>query len=642
MDSTRLRRVAAAAAFATSAGLATTACAPPKTDTKVIVLGFDGMDPRFLEKHRDRLPNLMRLAQQGGFEDLETIMPPQSPVAWSTVITGMTPAGHGIYDFVHRHPEDETPFSSMAKANPPGLTLEIGDYAFPLSGGETVPLRKGPAFWDYLTEANINTIVMKMPTDFPPRPGTQGSISGMGTPDMLGTFGTFQFFTDDPDEFVVEEVSGGEVYRVEVESNRVVTKLHGPHNDFRKERERIEVPLVAELDPEADAARIELGGNVVVLAEGQWSDWLQLDFELIPALSSASGIVRLYLKEARPHFKLYVSPINIDPKNAAVAISEPPEFAATLAETVGPFYTQGMAEETKGLSSHLLSRDEFVVQANIVMGEEIELYEHLLSQYEGGMMFNYFSTTDQAAHMLWGDYEDDLVHIYERADAVVGKTLDTIGDDTTLIVMSDHGFARFDKQVNLNTWLMEEGFLVLDDPDNVSRTPGFAHVDWSQTRAYAMGLNGLYVNLRGREQNGIVAEAEVEALRGEIEERLLKFVDPDTEERVVEKLYDTRSIYEGNETEFAPDFLVGFFPPYRMSPETGLGAVPAVTIERNPDEWIGDHCMSHERVPGVILSNRPISVDDPSLLDIPVTILSAFGLDVPSQMSGRNVLGDSN
>lgn len=643
---TRPRRFGWAGALALATLLGTGSCGgkATKTDTDVIVLGFDGMDPKFVRRHADRLPNLMRLAEMGGFTELETVMPPQSPVAWSTVITGMTPAGHGVFDFVHRHPEDVTPFSSMAEAIPPEYTLEIGDIVIPLTGGETIPLRKGEAFWQRLGEAGIPTTMMKMPTDFPPLPATNGSVSGMGTPDMLGSFGTFQFFTDDPAEYVREEVSGGELYRVDVIGDHVSTALYGPVNTFYKDEPRTEALIEVDVDRNNRTARIEIGEDVLVLSEGEWSEWVEVDFELVPYMMSASGIVRFFLKEAYPNFKLYASPININPKQQEVPISEPAEFAADIADEVGLFYTQGMAEETKALSAHVISRLDFVDQANIVFDEEIDIYHHLLGEYQkagGGFMFYYFSTTDQAAHMLWGDYEDLLVPIYERADKVVGHTLDTISEDTTLIIISDHGFQRFDREVHLNRWLMDEGFLALDDPANAGPEPGFEHVDWENTELYAMGLNGLYFNRKGREGGGVVTDEEMAEIEAELEKKLLAWVDPETGKNVVMKLYRPSEMFEGQpgaETEFAPDFLVGFAPPYRMSPATGLGAVPANQINDNPDEWIGDHCMAHETVPGVLFSNRKITGEKPRLHDVPVSVLHAFGLEKPAHMVGQNVI----
>ena len=614
-------------------------CGPRVDDSaaKVVVLGFDGMDPAFVRRHADELPNLMRLAEDDGFRELETVMPPQSPVAWSTVITGMTPGGHGVFDFVHRDPSTLEPFSSMAEAIPPSKTIEVGGLVVPLVGGETVPLRKGQAFWELLTEQGIAANILRMPTDYPPLPTSTRALSGMGTPDMLGSFGTFQFVTNDPDEFRRAEVSGGEVQRAIIKDGHVEAEVLGPINSFLADAPRAAVPLTIDVDKDHGAARIELGGHVMVLQPGEWSDWVRLEFEMVPWLYTATGIVRVYLKQLDPHFKLYISPVNIDPADPEVQISEPDDYAAELADIHGPFYTQGMAEETKALSAGLFDRDEFVTQANLVFDEAIDMYHQVFEQWSSGLLFYYFSTTDQAAHMLWGDHEDKLLPIYQKADAVVGWTLERLGPDDLLLVISDHGFERFDREVHLNRWLMDEGFLVLDDPANVGETPGFVHVDWSKTQVYAMGLNGLYINRAGREAHGSVSEAEIAAIEERLEQRLLAFVDPEGGAQVVDRLYRPREAFSGEEFEFAPDFIVGFRPPYRMSPETGLGAVPEAAIEDNDDEWIGDHCMAHDHVPGVIFSNRAIAAERPALADIPVTILSAYGIETPSHMVGRDV-----
>ena len=164
------------------------------------------------------------------------------------------------------------------------------------------------------------------------------------------------------------------------------------------------------------------------------------------------------------------------------------------------------------------------------------------------------------------------------------------------------------------------------------------HVDWENTEAYALGLNGLYINKEGRESDGVVTESEVQDVKDRVTKALLKFRDPETGDLVVEKVYDPSKEFEGEEMEFAPDLLVGFAPPYRMSPATGLGAVPHVQVNDNPDEWIGDHCMAHDNVPGVLFSNRPITGDKPSLHDIPVTVLTAFGITPPANMVGENVI----
>lgn len=604
-------------------------------------MGVDGMDPRFVRAHWDDLPNFKALAEQGSFVELGTTIPPQSPVAWSTVITGLDPAGHGVYDFVHRKADDKSPFSSMAEVEEAEWTLEIGDYELPLSGGGTNPLREGDAFWSALAEKKVPVTMVRMPTDFPPLDHADHALSGMGTPDMLGSFGTFTYFTDDPSE-TRHSVSGGRIVTVKRNGGRVQTAIEGPPNTFRKDREPVAVDITIDIDPERPVARIMVGDQPIVLQEGDWSEWVPLSFELVPWMASASGIVRFYLKETHPTLKLYVSPINIDPMNPELPVSHPNEWAGELAESVGRFYTQGMAEETKALSAHIITRPEFVQQAGLVIEEEVELFRHVRAQHDAGFLFYYFSTVDQAGHMLWGDHEEAYTHFYRRVDDALGEAMEEMGDDTTLLVISDHGFARFDREVHLNSFLADEGYLVLYDDAQRSEFPGFQGVDWSQTTAYALGLNGLYLNLQGREATGIVEPGdEANEILAEIEEKLLALRDIESDgEQVVDRVYRPHKDFEGDNLEYAPDFIVGFAPPYRMSPETGLGAIPDVVIEDNDDEWIGDHCMNHDKVSGVLFSNKKVTAENPRLHDVPVTVLEAYGLPKGAGMVGKSFLSD--
>jgi len=182
--------------------VALTSCSrtqPHSFPKKVIVLGIDGMDPGFLERHWSSLPNLDRLRREGDFRRLGTTIPPQSPVAWSTFITGLDPGGHGIFDFVHRNPVTMAPVSSMGETVESRHTIPLGPYELPLSRGEVRSFRQGKAFWQILSERGIPATILRMPVNFPPVGCACEELSGMGTPDMQGTFGTFTFYTDDPD-----------------------------------------------------------------------------------------------------------------------------------------------------------------------------------------------------------------------------------------------------------------------------------------------------------------------------------------------------------------------------------------------------------------------------------------------------------
>lgn len=593
---------------------------------RVIVLGIDGMDPVFLEGHWTELPHLDRLRREGDFKRLTTSMPPQSPVAWSTFITGESPDAHGIYDFVHRDPETRMPVSSIAVTHP-GRKLQIGPYLLPLTADRVESQRRGTPFWKMLAEHGVPATILRMPTDFPPVECDAHSLAGMGTPDLRGTFGTFSFFTDRA-EWAGRGVTGGEVFTVRVDNHRTTLRLPGPVNPLRREQPETHLDLDVSVDPVEPVARIDVGEHRVILKQGELSEWIPVRFPLLPALAGAEGMVRIWVKELRPHFAVYVSPVNIDPRAPAMPISQPKSYSRDLARELGAYYTQGMPYDTAALRHGVFTRDEYRAHSREVSRQTIGLLRSGLEKFREGVLFFHFFGIDQDAHMLWGRYDAELLETYKLVDETIGWVRKKAGD-ATLVVMSDHGFARFDRAVHLNTWLMREGYLWLTGPPNDS-----AQVDWSRTRAYAVGLNSIYINQTSRERGGIVAAGEeTRLLRAEIADRLLRFRDPSNGNPVVLSVVSPPENLRQN----APDLIVGYAPPYRASWETALGAVPPALIEDNLDEWRGDHCIDPKSVPGVLLANRKAAVADPRLEDLTVTILETFGIRKENRMSGRNL-----
>ncbi len=283
---------------------------------KLIVLGVDGMDPGFVERHWSDLPHLAALRDRGRFKRLATTTPPQSPVAWSTFITGLPPAEHGIFDFVHRDVATLRPFSSLSRTDPPRWTIPLGPFILPLSGSRISSLRHGTPFWQTLSDRGIPVTVIRMPTNYPPVEAGH-ALSGMGTPDLRGTLGTFSFYTDNVEE-LSRDVSGGRIVKVHLESGHAVLPLQGPPNPLRKDQSFASVGLVVDVDRDHQAARFKVGDEVSILKQGEWSAWLAADFPLIPHVSSVRGTFRVFAKQLHPGFELYVSAINIDPVSPAL------------------------------------------------------------------------------------------------------------------------------------------------------------------------------------------------------------------------------------------------------------------------------------------------------------------------------------
>ena len=600
---------------------------------RIIVLGIDGMDPAFLERHWKELPHLRHLGESGDFQRLGTTTPPQSPVAWSTFSTGLNPGGHGVFDFVHRRPETLALYSSLAETEPPRWTLPIGPYRIPLVSGRVHRFRQGATFWELLDAHGVPATLLRMPNNFPPVESDSHSLSGMGTPDMLGTFGTFTFFTS---ESGAQEraVPGGRIVPAAVHGDRADLFVPGPENTLRKDRRQTAVSIRVWRDAENAAAVFETEDRRFVLREGEWSDWVRVRLPLLPPLQDAHAIFRVYAKQLRPDLKIYISPLNIDPFTPDLPISTPASYSADLAAATGPYYTQGIAEDTAALRQGVLSLAEYGAQSRLVAREQFALLHHALRRTPHGLFFVHVLGIDQDSHIYGGLHDAILLDTYKRVDAEVGRVARE-HPDATLIVMSDHGFSEFRRAVHLNRWLMREGFLTLDLPFNTGDQEGFAHVDWRATRAYSAGLNGVYVNLAGRERNGIVKAEEKDALVDRIVSGLEALRDPQTGEPAVAKAYRARDVYRGNAQAAEPDIIVGWNRGYRSSWQTALGAVPHEIFEDNRDEWRGDHCIAANLVPGVFLSNRKARLRDLRLEDLTVTLLHEYGVPAARGMTGR-------
>ncbi len=622
----------------------------------VVVIGIDGMDPGLLTKFMNdgRMPNFARLAREGSFDSLETSIPPQSPVAWSNFITGMDPGGHGIFDFIHRDPATYTPVFSAADVIEPSRTWKVGDWVIPLSKGGTVLLRKGEAFWQLLDNRDIPCTVIRVPANYPPAETKSRSLAGMGTPDMLGTYGTFSLYTNDP-TWQGAQISGGRVFEVALSDDRALTTIEGPRNTLRKDRAPLACEMSIDVDAEHDAVRVTVGDTETFLHSGEWSDWVPVEFRVAGPFKKLHAMVRFYLRSVSPTLQLYASPINIDPMAPALPISTPGDYARALSERVGRFYTQGIAEDTKALEAGVFDDATFVEQTDTLLAERARMLDAVLDDYRDGFLFFYVSTVDQSCHALWrnadpqhpahpadGAFADRFGELYEDMDAMLGRIRERIPAHATLIVLSDHGFAPYYQKVNLNSWLYQNGYLALVRADEIGQHPLFNNVFWRRTKAYAAGINGLYVNRAGRESKGIVtAGAEYEALLDELTRGLLSLRDPETGAQVITTVYRARDVYHGDQLANAPDLIVGYNRGYRSSDDSALGTVTSDVLTPNLGKWTGDHCIDHRWVPGVLLTNRPVAISDPSLLDMPVTILRAFGVDAPPVMKGRDVFATS-
>jgi predicted AlkP superfamily phosphohydrolase/phosphomutase len=621
--------------------------------TRMIILGLDGMDPRIVRRMmaEGKLPNFQRLAREGHFGPLGTSTPPQSPVAWANFITGMDSGGHGIFDFIHRNPATYLPYLSTSRTEGAQRSIRLGDFVIPLSGGRVENLRKGSAFWEILEDHEIPATILRMPSNFPPKSTRQRTLSGMGTPDILGTYGIFTYFTDRPLE-MDEDIGGGRIVEVSLRGNTVRAALIGPKNTYRRAKPDSRLDFTVYRDPEYPVAKIVVDGKEILLKQGEWSPWVRVSFPMIPTVS-ARGMCQFYLKEVHPHFKLYVSPIQIDPADPALPISTPEDYSTELFKKLGPFHTKGLPADTKAMDHGVLDEEEFLKLDDLVLRESLAVYDYELNRFDAGVLFHYISSTDQRSHMFWRltdpghpsydeklarQYGDTIEKTYERMDRLLEKTFQKMDKRTILMVLSDHGFSPYYRSFHLNSWLKDNGYIRLKDESKRGETEFFQNVDWSRTKAYALGFNGLYVNLMGRETAGIVSPGEKTALAEELAKELERVTDPKTRARPIRKAYKATASYRGPYGNDGPDIVVGYNRGYRASWQTALGKIPKEWLENNTKKWSGDHCMAPDILPGILLINRKVQRPAVFLHDLTATILAAFSIPTPAGMKGISII----
>jgi len=651
-----LRKLAALGLLACVDGSLLTSCGRRSLplgsrERKVIILGIDGLGAWYVEHlmAQGKLPNLSRLKTMGGFRPLASSVPPQSPVAWATFITGRDPGGHGLYDFVQRDPRTYLPYLSIARTEAPHRTLSLGEWRLPISRGKVQLLREGRAFWDLLAEQGVPCAVYRAPSNFPPRDTGAKQLAGLGAPDLRGTYGEYSYFTDAVT--TQGQTSGGTTYPVRVTNGRVAATIAGPRNTLREGDPESAAQITVWVDRNSRAAKLVVQDQEVVLKQGEWSAWLPITFTLLPHLKGVTGICRFYLKEVAPRFALYVTPVNIDPCDPALPVAAPDGFAAELAQRYGRFYTQGFPEDVKALRHGVLDEAEYLHQSALAMGEARRMYEDGLHQFRRGMLFHYFSASDRAQHMFWRtmdprhpmyheqlarDYGSVIEECYQEADVLVGQAMEAMDGDTCLIVMSDHGFAPFYRSFQVNAWLAANGYLV--GLDSWDRKPSLLeNADWAQTIAYGIGFNGVYVNVAGREGEGSVPADQRLAVARKLARDLRQVRDPDTGEQMIDRVYVSDEAYRSNIRERAPDLILGYARGYRCGDGSVLGEAAGPVVSDNLDKWSGDHCIDRDAVPGMLLTNREVRTHHPDLTDVTASVLAEFGIPTPEDMSGHPV-----
>jgi predicted AlkP superfamily phosphohydrolase/phosphomutase len=506
---------------------------------QMAIIGLDGLEPSLAEKFmaEGKLPNLARLKKEGTYARLQTTTPAISPVAWSSFMTGSEPSKHNIFDFLSRDPKTYLPDLSSARIGKPRKVLSLGKYNIPLAKPEIRGLRKSIPFWKILGDNGIFSTILRVPITFPPEKFHGHLLSGMCTPDLKGSQGTFAFYTSDPAKILKRE--GGINIPVERDGEIIRTYISGPENTMLKNAREVRLPLTIKIYKEKDRAEIEVSGQKIVLKTSVYSPWIRLAFR--PGLGmKVRAICRFYITQLSPHFEMYITPLNIDPEKPALPISHPFIYSVYLAKLLGSFITLGEANDTWALNEGVLSEEAFLELTYSNHQEWEGMFFNALKKTQKGLAVCVFETTDSIQHMFWRYLDKDhpalksgranlsagvIEDLYVKMDRLVGKVREKLGKKSALLVMSDHGFKSFRRGVNLNSWFYRNGYLALKEGKTES-DEWFKDVDWQKTRAYALGLGGVYLNLKGREAQGIVRPGEeARALKADLVKKLTGLKD---------------------------------------------------------------------------------------------------------------------
>ncbi|HVS11581.1 MAG TPA: alkaline phosphatase family protein [Planctomycetota bacterium] len=582
------------------------------------------------------------------------------------------------------------------------------------------PLQATP-FWEVAARAGVRSVALDAAMAFDREP-VEGArvLAGLGVPDALGTYMNFTVYTTDELWFAqrpgpeTDTGSAGNRLKLLERDGVLRGEVFGPPNTWRIERLRAQVVELeerldgdqlsgrkqAELERELDSledrlgaaqtepvtlplevrkdgkgrATVAIGGKEQSLAEGEWSDFYHLTFELNPLLK-VRAIARVKILHLdQPHFEMLLDPLQIDPAAPPFwqPISQPAGYAPELAKRNGTFETIGWACLNMPFKDGVIDPVTFMEDIEFTLRWRERMTLDALDRGDWQLLFSCFSTPDRVQHMMYQYLDrahpmydeaaaaktmtffgeevalrDAIPAIYRQVDRVVGEVMGRLGPEDTLLLCSDHGFQSFRREVHVNNWLAEKGYLVPVERIPSKRAADLigGYVDWSKTSAYSVGLGMVYLNLKGREGKGIVEPAEADALLRSIRQDFLDSTDPQTGEPFGREAYLAKEIHHGPFLDKEADLMLGFREGYRVSWGTTLGGLnversdggvltPAAVVTDNKKNWSGDHVsVDPELVRGIFFSSRKLRVPEGGvdLLHVAPTLLALLGVAVPPE-----------
>jgi predicted AlkP superfamily phosphohydrolase/phosphomutase len=574
---------------------------------RTLILGLDAFDPILFEKlHQEgKTPHLSKFVESGGYARFSVANPPQSEVSWTSIATGQNPGGHGIFDFVHRNPQNYQ------------LQVSLLPTKTSLIGTQFIPPHRARTIFDEVVSDGYPATSLWWPATFPARLESPiRSIPGLGTPDVFGRLGVGFYFTTD--QTLKKDTKKSHLAAlIQVSKGRYLGEFEGPMQKslggIRNSKVKFELEPISYPN-----ARLTIARHKLDLVVGKWSPIFEIAFKAGLGVS-IKAITRAILVKSAPEPEIYFLPLQPHPLNPPWPYATPKGFVNDLWQNCGPWLTLGWPQDTTALEEGFITDDQFLALCDQIFHERERVLNRLLDSFDEGLLACVFDSLDRLQHMFWKGRQDIVESWYIRLDELVGKTQNKLAaklgsSSTRLLIVSDHGFGEFDFKVHLNRWLINHGYLSLLEPVEWG---DLKRVNWKESRAYALGLNSLYLNLEGREGQGIVSLDQKTGLIHSLKNELLQWTGPDGQS-VIEKVLTQDEAFHGALATYGPDLMIGFRKKYRASAETGLGQFKANEIEANLEHWGGDHCFNAQTVPGVLFSNQGlINFPQPSYLDIP-------------------------
>ena len=558
---------------------------------------------------------------------------------------------------------------ALAMAGPAAYgTFYIFSYWVPSSVPAAFTVRQGKPMWELLQEKGKTATIIRLPVTFPAEPLDGQMVSGLAVPDIRGTVGKPSIYTNDPQWLPSDNQFSIEIKRLEG-PGPYETEILGPPNKFLRDgpakgRYPKDFHLPMKIQVQGDQLHLNILNQSYTVGKKTWTPWIEFTYKINP-LVRLTGSGRFYLDQLQDNrFKLYLTPIHLHPASP-LPLTYPQSLAKQIWD-IEPYKTMGWALDTWSIGNDLMDEEHFLEDVDLTVTRFEKMMEAFLKDNDRDLFVQVFSFTDRVGHIFWRywdeghplydpekgpRYQEALRGVYRRMDTIVGKALEQINlDETVFLVCSDHGFSSWRHQFNFNTWLVKNGYMKLeknvlgeamelDDLEN-KMTP-LTYVDWSETKAYAMGLGMIFINLEGREPEGSVTAEEYDAVCAQLAADLEAFVDEKTGLHPVKKVYQRDQIYRGYDKDVTPDLRVATAVNYRVSWDTTLGGMPLELTEPNLRNWSGDHCsLDPEDVRGILFSSVPIKSERPTMADMCPSILEILGVTHDIDMDGTTIFGN--